>query len=379
MSIITFGEQDAKALSWVAAGAENADPGAVLIIDINAGDGSARISTNTAAFIRNLDISVDDAVDETLAVRAKTISSVAAKVEEGMNLTLTTNGDKVVAACGATSLSLSNLYDHVMDVTRRLDKTKVASLDAGAFVSALVNAGTASAKGEVTVAFDNDGLVTVGARNETIHTQELYPATIHEKDMDATRLLGNHVKPLKPLTKVEPISDLVLSLGSGYIVLDFPVSSSEDHISAVSMTIPTVVSGSPAVDSPCDEDISPVLVIDRKMLRGALDPLSGAVPGDATVTLDSTQEGRVIVSVSSEEGTGKTTIVEAEVAEKRTVNAPLGHVQTALKSIAVPEIQIGEVELDGHYWMTVTPVDQDADDEDEDYTDGDIVIALLCD
>lgn len=378
MSIITFGEEDAKILSWVAAGAENSDPGGVLIIDIDS-SGTARISTNTAAFIRQMEVSVDDATDEKVAIRAKTLSSVASKVEEGMNLSITTNGDTVVASCGATSLSLTNLYDHVMDITRRLDRTKVASLTAGEFVTALAKAGTASAKGDVHVSFDNDGLVTVGARNGTIHTQELYPATIHEKDMEPSRILGSHVKPLKPLAKIEAVTDLDISLGHGYIVFGFPVSSAEANTKSVSMATPTVVSGSPVEGSPCDEEISPVLVIDRTMLKNALDPLSGAVPGDAIVTLDSSQVGRVTVSVSSDEGTGKTTILEAEVDQKKKINVTLGNVQTALKSISEREIQIGEVELDGQLWMTVTPVDQDSDDEDEDYTDGDIVIALLCD
>ena len=127
MTIITFGEEDAKALSWVASGAENSDPGAVLIIDVDGTDSTARVSTNTAALIRSMVISVDDAQDESIALRAKTLASIASKVEEGVNLTLTTNGDKVSVACGSTSLNLTNLYDHVMDVTRRLHRDRVAS------------------------------------------------------------------------------------------------------------------------------------------------------------------------------------------------------------------------------------------------------------
>ena len=109
MTIITFGEEDAKALSWVASGAENSDPGAVLIIDVDGTGSTARVSTNTAALIRSMVISVDDAQDESIALRAKTLASIASKVEEGVNLTLTTNGDKVSVACGATSLNLTNL------------------------------------------------------------------------------------------------------------------------------------------------------------------------------------------------------------------------------------------------------------------------------
>lgn len=379
MTIITFGEEDAKALSWVASGAENNDPGAVLILDVDSTAGTARVSTNTAALIRSIVIDVDDAEDESIAVRAKTLSSIASHVEEGVSLVLSTDntGDKVSVACGATSLTLTNLYDHVMDVTRRLHKDRVATVTTPAIIDSMVKAGAASAKEEVILDFSDD-LVTVGARNDRIHTQELYPASVYDTP-DPLRITGGHLKLLKPLSKLEFITALDVLVGTGYVIFRAPVNDPESHVTEVSMVIPTVVSGSSPESSPCDEDIVPSFSVSRPLLRAALAPLSGAVEPYSIVTMDFDDDGQLIVSVMSDEGTGKTTILDSKVNTPGTIKVLLGDITTALRSISDAEINIGETEVEDETWITVTPVDEDDDSDDDSdslYAGGDIIVAI---
>lgn len=376
MTIITFGEEDAKALSWVASGAENSDPGAVLIIDVDGTGSTARVSTNTAALIRSMVISVDDAQDESIALRAKTLASIASKVEEGVNLTLTTNGDKVSVACGATSLNLTNLYDHVMDVTRRLHRDRVATVTTEKFIESMVNAGAASSKEEVILDFEDD-LVTVGARNDRIHTQELYPASVYDTP-PPLRIIGGHLKVMKPLAKLEFVGALDIFVGTGYVIFRAPVDDPESHIRDISMVVPTVVSGSALDSSPCDEDVTPSLSVSRSLLRGALAPLSGAVESYSVVTMTFDADGQLVVSVASNEGTGKTTILDAKVNTPGTIEVLLGDLTTALRSITDSEVNIGETAIEDDTWVTVTPVDEDDDSEDDDtmYSGGDIIVAI---
>ena len=89
-------------------------------------------------------------------------------------------------------------------------------------------------------------------------------------------------------------------------------------------------------------------------------------------------DGQMVVSVASNEGTGKTTILDAKVNTPGTIEVLLGDLTTALRSITDSEVNIGETTIEDDTWVTVTPVDEDDDSEDDDtmYSGGDIIVAI---
>lgn len=368
----------AGALMWLASGAEKTDHGSVAFLDFT--PGKVRISTNTVvgrSITLTREPGDDDGTDVRVAVRAKALAGVAGKVEEGtsMGLRVDTANGRVHASCGATSVSLSDLSDHVLTVDTERDSTFLGSVDAGVLGS-LYRAYQVSGKGLVTISGrDDDGesVLTVGSGTDTVYTQEVLP---YSQDPFRVLVQASELGHLRRLLRLGGFTEVGIHQGTGLLDMSLTVDPEEGSaLYSVDFILPTVVTTVPAAPSPCDGDIHTVFTMSIKNLRGALKPLVGVVSPEADLTLVA-EGSHVTARVSDADGNAKVVIMEAVVAREETVSVTFSHLLAALRSLSTSELTLGRVEFDDLVWVSVSGLFDEAAEDSAD-AEADIIVALL--
>ena len=365
MSDIKIDINSAEALKFVTDGAGKGDYDSLIFIDVKS-SGETTISTNTTATQRSIQTRADSPEETTVAIRAQAIASIADKVDEDQNMSISIKDGKVFISVGSTSATLQDLSDHAIDVRKNISKREVVNVD-DAYM-AIESIGRAvravsSNNGIINISGDKMGMA-IGSGSEKIYTQELVTATLlggnEEYRMEVS---ANHLKSINKLSKMDILDNIEVSEGVGFTRFTFPINDATTTLESVSLVAPTVVSARQNKSTPCDNDISPILAVSKKDINNAIKALKGVIPGNGIVTLDSTQTGRVIIKVNDSDSDGKTVIVDAIVDNDDIVSASLANLQKGFQTVQSSDINIGKVDHNGQDWIAITAVDED-DEED---------------
>lgn len=376
MSTLSLDHHAAQALSWVAAGAESTDHGSVLFIDV-INDTTVYIYTNTGIAYRGMEVSVEDdgsgSEQHSGVVRAKALAGIADKVEEGETMSIIVREDDVSVISGATSMTLDNLYSSTAENTEYRRGNRLITVEAGDFIRSIHSAGSSVlAKEVVRISADEDGDFSISSGSKGVHTKKFIPATAG--DEFAIPLQASHTKIFKKLEKFELIEDVTLYSGKGFVKVFFPVESSETTMSGVYASLPTMVSLHEYGANPCDEDINGVLEIDKSLLNKVVKPLLSAVSLDAMLTVDTTQDNRIVLSVHDDDGEGKVVIIDGKTLTKDTLTVPVGDFASALRNIPTKSLTVGRINFEESDWVSLSPVfDEAAETEAQ---NDDIIIAV---
>lgn len=371
MSYITLDYDAAQALKFVVSGTDKHDHTSVVFIDIEDG-GKTTITTPFTSTRRSITLHAMEPEAGHFAVRSQALVSVAKKVDEDQNMVVTFKDDKISVTCGSTSATLSNLYPHIVDTRTQLSSQLVSHVEAYTALKAISAAATRANGSDGVVSIADDGqAMTVGAGTELLYTQELLPPTVSDGDSFRFDIFGTLMSKIKPLSKLECLDNMTMYAGTGFVTFEFPIVDDSCHLRNVSYTVPTVVSSVKHDDTPCDGDITPALSIDKSVLKESLNSIKGVVSGKAIVSLDSSQDGRVVLKVSDEESNGKTVIIQATVLSKTILTAPISSLIDAVSSTPSSPVEIGTVYYRGSEWIALK-----SDFDEEEDAGGDIVIAV---
>lgn len=374
MTMLSFGYDDTQLLNWVASGATNNDPESFLLLEPY--DNNYKITTNTGNQQRSLLVEINDEDTDHYyaAIRAKAVQSVAAKVDDESNLSITITEDKVSLASGATTMSLTNQYDNVMSINKHHKTDTIVSVDAYDVIDSAGRATSAAGKGVVTFSNkDNDFTITSGS--EDIRTQELFPADAND-DFELV-IPAEHLKNIKPLGKIEVLDTITFRKGLGLTTLTISISPEEGYcaVSEVEYTIPTHIGSTGLIDNPCDEDVSTNCKIGKKELTSSIKYISGAVKGESEITLEAEKGNNFItVKVSDDDGSAKTTIIDANIDKSFKITTTSSLLLKGVKTVTGKEVILGSIETENNEWLSIMPVfKEDAEDESE---NSDIIIAI---
>lgn len=380
MPTISIDANSVHALNFVVRGAGKTDHEAVIFVDLD-GSGQASITNADSILKRSMVISVDDdhGDEKTYAFRAKSIESILKKVDEDRSLSIGFKDDKINIACGSSSVSLKDLYPYVVDMRRDPQLYDVSSTDAVFAIPGIVSAAKSASKdGIVAIADDGNGL-TIGSGAGDLYTQEIVASTLLNPGDDYhVRIIGGFLGELQVLNKMETLNTLLVKTGEGLVefVLPFDDAEEETDIKSVSYRVPTLVTPLDPSSSPCDGDISPIFSIQKSILKESLTAIRDVVVGkNSIVSIDSTQDNRLVVRVSDNESEGKTVIVEDVIITDKTVlTASLATVVKAVSSVHNSLINIGKVSYKGDDWIALSA---EFDDTVEDETDNsDMIVAV---
>lgn len=375
MTMLSFGYDDTQLLNWVANGATNNDPESFLLLEPY-DDNNYKITTNTGNQQRSLLVEINDEDTDNYyaAIRAKAVQSVASKVDDESNLSITITEDKVSLASGATTMSLTNHYDNVMSINKNHKTDIIVSVDAYDVIDSTSRATSAAGKGVITFSNkDNDFTITSGSEN--IRTQELFPANAND-DFELI-LPAEHLKNIKPLGKIEVLDTITFKKGTGLINLVISISPEEGYcaVSEIEYTIPTHIGSTGLVDNPCDEDVITNCKIGKKELTSSIKYISGAVKGESEITLEAEKGNNFItVKVSDDDGSAKTTIIDADIDNSFKITTTSSQLLKGVKTVTGKEVILGSIETENNNWLAVMPVFKE--DADNDSQNSDIIIAL---
>lgn len=380
MPTISIDANSVHALNFVVRGAGKTDHESVIFVDLD-GSGQATITNADSILKRSMVISVDDdhGDEKTYAFRAKSIESILKKVDEDRSLSIGFKDDKINIACGSSSVSLKDLYPYVVDMRRDPQLHDVSSTDAIFAIPGIVSAAKSASKdGIVAIADDGNGL-TIGSGAGDLYTQEIIASTLLNPGDDYhVRIIGGFLGELQVLNKMETLDTLLVKTGEGLVefVLPFDNAEEETDIKSVSYRVPTLVTPLDPSSSPCDGDISPIFSIQKSILKESLSAIRDVVVGkNSIVSIDSTQDNRLVVRVSDNESEGKTVIVEDVIITDKTVlTASLATVVKAVSSVHNSLINVGKVSYKGDDWIALSA---EFDDTVEDETDNsDMIVAV---
>ena len=375
MTMLSFGYDDTQLLQWVVGGSAKTDPESFILFEPY-DDNNYKVSTNTSRQHRSLLVEVND--DDTdlyyAAIRSGAVHSVASKVDDESNLSITITEDTVNLASGATTMKLTNNYDDVMDVTKQLQTDSIVSVESYEVIEAIGRAVSAAGKGVVTFSNKDDDF-TITSGTDDIRTQEIFPANTQE---DFNLIVdGEHLKNIKSLGKSEVLDTTTLRQGVGVSTLVINIKAEEGYcaVSEVHYTFPTHIGSTGLTDNPCDEDILAKCKIGKKELTSSIKYISGAVQGDSEVTLEAEKGNNFItVKVADDDGSAKTTIIDADIDNGFTITTKSSLLLKGVKTVTGKEVVLGEVDTDNNTWITITPVfKEDADNESQ---NSDIVVAI---
>lgn len=380
MPTISIDANSVHALNFVVRGAGKTDHESVIFVDLD-GSSQATITNADSILKRSMVISVDDdhGDEKTYAFRAKSIESILKKVDEDRSLSIGFKDDKINIACGSSSVSLKDLYPYVVDMRRDPQLHDVSSTDAVFAIPGIVSAAKSASKdGIVAIADDGSGL-TIGSGAGDLYTQEIIASTLLNPGDDYhVRIIGGFLGELQVLNKMETLDTLLVKTGEGLVefVLPFDNAEEETDIKSVSYRVPTLVTPLDPSSSPCDGDISPIFSIQKSILKESLTAIRDVVVGkNSIVSIDSTQDNRLVVRVSDNESEGKTVIVEDVIITDKTVlTASLATVVKAVSSVHNSLINVGKVSYKGDDWIALSA---EFDDTVEDETDNsDMIVAV---
>ena len=375
MTMLSFGYDDTQLLNWVANGATNNDPESFLLLEPY-DDNNYKITTNTGNQQRSLLVEINDEETDNYyaAIRAKAVQSVASKVDDESNLSITITEDKVSLASGATTMSLTNHYDNVMSINKHHKTDIIVSVDAYDVIDSTSRATSAAGKGVITFSNkDNDFTITSGSEN--IRTQELFPANAND-DFELI-LPAEYLKNIKPLGKIEVLDTITFKKGTGLINLVVSISPEEGYcaVSEIEYTIPTHIGSTGLIDNPCDEDVTTNCKIGKKELTSSIKYISGAVKGESEITLEAEKGNNFItVKVSDDDGSAKTTIIDADIDNSFKITTTSSLLLKGVKTVTGKEVILGSIETENNNWLAVMPVFKE--DADNDSQNSDIIIAL---
>lgn len=376
MSDIKIDINSAEALKFVTDGAGKGDYDSLIFIEVRS-SGETTISTNTTATQRSLKTTADSPEEATVAIRAQAIASIADKVDEDQNMSISIKDGKVFISVGSTSATLQDLSDHAIDVRKNITKHEVVNVD-DAYM-AIESIGRAvravsSNNGVVNISGDKMGMA-IGSGSEKIYTQELVTATLLGRNEEyRMEINANHLKSINKLSKMDVLDNIEVSEGIGFTLFTFPVNDATTTLESVSLSAPTVVSARQNKSTPCDNDITPNLSVSKKDINNAIKALKGVIPGNGTVTLDSTQTGRVVIKVNDSDSDGKTVIVDAIVDNGAILSTSLANLQKGLQTVQSSDINIGKIEHNDKDWIAITALDED--DEESLGNNYDLVVAV---
>ena len=380
MPTISIDENSVHALNFVVRGAGKTDHESVIFVDLD-GSSQATITNADSILKRSMVISVDDGHgdEKTYAFRAKSIESILKKVDEDRSLSIGFKDDKINIACGSSSVSLKDLYPYVVDMRRDPQLHDVSSTDAVFAIPGIVSAAKSASKdGIVAIADDGSGL-TIGSGAGDLYTQEIIASTLLNPGDDYhVRIIGGFLGEIQVFNKMETLDTLLVKTGEGLVefVLPFDDAEEETDIKSVSYRVPTLVTPLDPSSSPCDGDISPIFSIQKSILKESLTAIRDVVVGkNSIVSIDSTQDNRLVVRVSDNESEGKTVIVEDVIITDKTVlTASLATVVKAVSSVHNSLINVGKVSYKGDDWIALSA---EFDDTVEDETDNsDMIVAV---
>lgn len=376
MTTFSLDQYSAKALAWVAAGADTSDHGSVLIMEPTE-DGSVNIYTNVAHSKRGISVKeISSSANEshTGAVRAKALLGVASKVDDALSMSVTIKNDRVVISSGATSLSLENLYDSLSECSQDVRGSHVISVDAYDIINSLSSAGNSvSPKDPVYISSDGDDF-SIGSGSDSVFAKELIPATING-DIFSIIITASSAKSLKKLSKLVVLDTATLYSAKGLVRIEFPTPDEETSMQKIYVYLPTIVSQSQISDNPCDEDINEVLTIPRKIIESSIKPIISAVSPQAVLTIDTTQDNRVVLTATNPDGDAKTVVLDGNIHSQEKISAPIGVVVSSLAAVGTESVTLGTISHNEHEWMSISSVfKEDAESESE---NNDIVVALL--
>lgn len=380
MTTINIDQNSVHAMNFIVRGAGKSDHESVIFVDLD-GTGKATITNADPVVQRKMAISVSDDSGEkrTYAFRAKSIESVLKKVDEDRSLSLGFKDDKIHIACGATSVSLKDLAPYVVDMRPSRKLYDTTSTDAVFGLSAITSAAkSASRDGIVAISDDGTGM-TIGSGAGDIYTQEILLATmLTSDDKYYVRILGGFLGELNTLSKIEVLDRLIVKTGDGIVEFSFPFDGAQEEtdMQSVSYRVPTLVTPLDPSTSPCDGDISPIFSIQKSMLKEALSSIRDVVVSkNSIVSIDSTQDNRLVVKVSDNESEGKTVIVEDVIINDKTVlTTSLATLVKAVSGVHNSLVNIGSVDHKGDQWIALSA---EFDDTVEDETDNsDMIIAV---
>lgn len=375
MTMLSFDYESVAALKWVAAGAGKTDPESFIIFEPH--DDAYKVTTNTSTSRRSLLVKINDESDDEpqpAAIRAKAIKSVADKVDDESSLSISITEGSINLASGATTMKLTNPYEEVMDNTKFFSTLNIVTIEAYDVIEAASRAVSASSRGVIIMSSKDDDF-TITSGDENVRTQEILPATINN-DFEL-KIPATELKPFKELSKIEILDDLKIKQGTGLVEFTIHTLGDEFDVKEITLVIPTHVGSTGLSENPCDEDIINGFKVAKKVLSASIKYISGAVRGESLVTLDA-QKGNnfITVKVEDDEGSAKTTIIDADIDSNISLTAPASLINTGLRSATGKEVIIGKISLEENDWLSITPVfKEDAEDESQ---NSDIVIAIAC-
>lgn len=373
MATLAFDETTAKALKWVLSGAENSDYGHYIVISIDK-DGFTKISTNTP-FSRSLEMKAENTKGEysDVAFAASTLSGLAKSVEEGDQLTLNIDNEKdvIYISLGVTTITVDNLYDVCPVVPNLKGKNILATVDAQSVSGALATATKMLPKnGNVAIDCDSERL-TVSTISTQLVSQEEFPSTLAEGEESHILVSGKKLSPLSAVVRTGIVEDMKIKEGNGIVSFTFPIPEDSIGIDSISLHVSTAVEnyhGEGGEFLEIEEDRVATLSVSE--VKESLSPLT-AVVSDAQVTIDTTAENGVVLTIHSKGTAAKTFVLDATVDSSTTYTVSLSMFMAALKNISTAEVSVSTIDDDEKSWCVVSP-----DHDDDDNPGEDLIIAI---
>lgn len=367
MAIITITPIDADALTFVLKGAGKSDCESLVNLDID-GPG-VTISTQCGPNYRAMEIEAENPEGSTdnISLRAKPLESMLKNVEEGRSLTLQTDVDRVHVTCGSVSATLGNLYDYVPKVATQTPTEPVYSgADAVRTLSYILKSSRLAGKGIVSIRGEDD-MFTIGTSLDDSYTQAVIDS--HHGDDFGIDLYGQEIKPLSDMLKASDAMDTIsIRQCSGLTSFEVAFTRDGEHgTQSLTLQVPKVVNDHLEDESPCNEDVDEVLVVDKSVLREALTSLKDVTSlTHGVIEIDLTQENRCILRASSPNATAKGVIVEGvSIYGDDAYSVEYQNLTKALGSITSSAVSLGIIDFDGHQWIAIQDGSDDEENEDE--------------
>lgn len=373
--IISLDKTASTILSWVAGGASHSGHGEYLVIE-QLSNGDVSISTNNPIGKREMVVtpeSNDSTQHSTYAVRAKAVAGIINKMGDDDSLGISLSPSSISFSCGNSSVQLNNMYERLFDV-RGDHPDRLVTVADGYLAATMHRLGSSISPNDL-IYFSCDGNeLTLNSHSGDVYTQELVPVSnIASAGTQGFALTGGIVKPAKKIHDTLDVQDLSIYEGQGFVRFCFTQENGDVNVSEVSLTCPCPVHSYEDLNTPCSGQIATeIMKVEKKHMRAGLSSVSGVVGDDAFVSIDSTNEGRVVIKVSDVDGSAKTVIMEALTLTPVSIKVPLESLKTAIKGIGSKEIVFGTIVYDDEKWMSVMPVFNEDDDNEQ----GDTTIAI---
>lgn len=276
-------------------------------------------------------------------------------------------------SCGSTTITVDNLYDVCPVVTSLRGKNTLSTVDSHSVVSALTTATKMLPRnGNVAIDCDSDSL-SVSAVSESLVSREDFPSTISDDEQYHILVSGKKLSPLSTLLKTDVVTDMRIKENQGVVSFVFPVTEDVFPIDSISFNVATAVENYEGEGNDfLDNDDIEVATLSVPELKEVLSPLT-AVVSDALVTIDTSTENGVILTITSKGTAAKTIVLDASVCSSTINTVSLSSFMSALKNISTPQVVISIIkdEYAEDAWYSLSPSHVDDENPGED-----IIVAI---